>query len=128
MIRGVFFIDLDGTLVGRDGVAEQVWEPLHALRREGWRLSVCTGRPGRGAAMEVARRLDPEGLHVFESGAVVLEASGRVRAATTLSAGLVEAVCEFGALHGVTVEAYSEDGRFLVADRLDPLVRAHEML
>lgn len=128
MIRGAFFIDLDGTLVGRDGVHAGVWEPLGELRRAGWRLSVCTGRPGRGAALEVARRLDPEGLHVFESGAVVLDTDGRVRAATTLSAELVEAVADFGAAHGVTVEAYTEDGRFLVADRDDPLVRAHEVL
>lgn len=128
MTRGVFFIDLDGTLVGRDGVNERVWEPLDELRRAGWRLSVCTGRPGRGAALEVARRLEPEGLHVFESGAVVLDTDGRVRAATTLSAELVAAVAAFGTRHDVTVEAYTEDGRFLVADRADPLVIAHEAL
>lgn len=128
MTRGVFFIDLDGTLVGRDGVNEQVWEPLHDLRRDGWRLSVCTGRPGRGAALEVARRLDPDGLHVFESGAVVLDTDGRVRAAATLTTELVSAVAAFGADHEVTVEAYTEDGRFLVADRADPLVVAHEAL
>lgn len=128
MNRGVFFIDLDGTLVGRDGVDERVWEPLCGLRQEGWRLAVCTGRPGRGAALEVARRLDEGGLHVFESGAVVLDTLGRVVVARTLAPELVVTVAAFGARHGVTVEAYTEDGRFLVGDRKDPLVRAHEAL
>ncbi len=127
-IRGVLFIDLDGTLVGAGGVHERVWAPLEALRRSGWRLSICTGRPGRGTAMELARRLDPEGLHVFESGSVVLDTRGQIVAARTLTPSTVESVAAFGARHGVTVEAYSQDGRFLVETRADPLIEAHEGL
>lgn len=126
--RGVLFIDLDGTLVGAAGIHQRVWEPLAALRRAGWRLAVCTGRPGRGVAMDVARRLDPDGLHVFESGSAVLDTAGRVVQARTLTPESVAAVVAFGAAHRVVVEAYTEDGRFLVATRDEPLVRAHEAL
>lgn len=126
--QGVLFIDLDGTLVGASGIHERVWEPLMALRQAGWRLAVCTGRPGRGVALEVARRLEPEGLHVFESGSAVLDTSGRVVQARTLEPLSVSAVATFGKVHDVVVEAYTEDGRFLVETRAASLVRAHEEL
>lgn len=127
-VKGVLFIDLDGTLVGANGIHERVWQPLQDLRRAGWRLAICTGRPGRGIALELARRLDPDGLHVFESGSVVLDTHGRVVASRTLTPPSVAAINTFGTTHGITVEAYSQEGRFLVASREDPLVVAHEGL
>ncbi|WP_436410650.1 HAD family hydrolase, partial [Thermus scotoductus] len=66
------FVDVDGTLVGKEGVPACVWPAVEALQSQGVRLSLITGRPGRGHALAYARRLDPMGLHVFESGAVVL--------------------------------------------------------
>jgi hypothetical protein len=68
-------VDVDGTLVGKDGVPPCVWPRVEALRAKGVRLSLITGRPGRGETLGYARRLDPTGLHVFESGAVVLALS-----------------------------------------------------
>lgn len=126
--RGVFFVDLDGTLVGPDGVHPRVWAALDALRDAGWRLSVCTGRPGRGEALAIAARLDPAGLHVFESGAVVLDAAGRLVHAWPLPADLVARVAAFSREEGLTLEAYSSDGRFLVEAANDPLISAHEAL
>jgi hydroxymethylpyrimidine pyrophosphatase-like HAD family hydrolase len=69
------FVDVDGTLVGKDGVPPCIWPRVEALRAKGVRLSLITGRPGRGETLGYARRLDPTGLHVFESGAVVLALS-----------------------------------------------------
>jgi len=126
-IRGVLFVDVDGTLVGPDGVAERVWAPLAALRRSGWRISVCTGRPGRGVARDIAWRLDPEGLHVFESGAVVMHARGDVVTHAPLPGEAVHGLAAVGAREGATLEAYTADARYLVAER-DPLVVAHEAL
>ena len=71
MVRLVF-VDVDGTLVGREGVPPCVWPEVEALKALGVRFALVTGRPGRGEALLLARRLAPTGLHVYESGAVVL--------------------------------------------------------
>jgi Cof subfamily protein (haloacid dehalogenase superfamily) len=125
--RGIFFIDLDGTLVGEHGVHDRVWEPLHALRDAGVRLSICTGRPGRGIAMDIARTLDPDGLHVFESGAVVMDTLGKVHARHPLTRAAITDIVAFATHHRRTLEAYTADGRYLVPAR-DPIIEAHEDL
>jgi len=124
---GVLFVDIDGTLVGPAGVAARVWPALAALRAAGWRVALCTGRPGGGVARALARRADPGGLHVFESGAAVLTADGGIVHAEAMPDHMVAAAIDLGAAHGATVEAYTADGRYLVAAR-DELVRRHEEL
>lgn len=124
---GVFFLDLDGTLVGKDGIADRVWAPLAALREAGWRLAVCTGRPGRGIAMEVARRIDPDGLHVFESGGAVLDTSGRVMRQAPIRPESVQAVALVSRAEAAVLECYSADGRYLVLEK-EAYVLAHERL
>ncbi len=125
--RGILFTDLDGTLVGPDGVAERVWPALARLREAGVRVSVCTGRPGRGAAARYAQRADPEGLHVFEAGAVVMRGTGELVSARTLDPAHATALAELAGHLGATLEAYTADGRHLVRAR-DALVRQHEAL
>ncbi|MCC6624854.1 MAG: HAD-IIB family hydrolase [Deltaproteobacteria bacterium] len=125
--RGVLFVDLDGTLVGPDGVAERVWAPLARLLRSGFRVAVCTGRPGRGIALDIAHRLDPDGLHVFESGAVVMHARGDVVAHAPMPRAAIEALAAVAVAERATLEAYTADARYLVPER-DPLVVAHEEL
>lgn len=130
MSAGILFIDLDGTLVGPQGIAPRVWPALDALRAAGWRLAICTGRPGRGIALETARRLDPDGLHVFESGGVVMHAAGRVVAHHPLDPGAVASLAAVGAdpmNADTTLEAYTADARFLCRQKTD-LIRAHEEL
>ena len=123
----ILFVDLDGTLVGRDGVAERVWPALAALRAAGWRIAVCTGRPGRGIALDIARRLDPEGLHVFESGAVVMRGSGEVVMRHAIADSVVVQMAALGVEHGLTLEAYSADGRYLAREH-DDYIAGHEAL
>ena len=73
---GLVLIDVDGTLYGPKGVPDCAWAATELTRRAGIHLAVCTGRPGRGFALEYAQRLDPQGLHIFESGAVIVGGSG----------------------------------------------------
>lgn len=47
MVRLVF-VDVDGTLVGREGVPPCVWPEVEALKALGVRFALVTGRPGRG--------------------------------------------------------------------------------
>ncbi len=124
---GVFFVDLDGTLVGRNGIAERVWAPLSSLREAGWRLAVCTGRPGRGIAMEVARRIDPDGLHVFESGGAVLDTAGRVVRQAPIAVEGVQAIADVSRAEAAVLECYSAEGRYLVLEK-EAYVLAHEKL
>ena len=74
-------IDVDGTLVGTSGiVSPHVWAAAERLRVRGVRLAICSGRPAFGHTADWARRLDPEGWHIFQTGASVLHlASGASR-------------------------------------------------
>jgi len=128
------FIDVDGTLVGENGVPECVWEEVEALKARGVRLALTTGRPGRGLALDYARRLDPEGLHVFESGAVVL-ALTRDLHTPPLRPLLVEPLPREAALEvqafarkrGLPLEAYTASGGFYIPED-HPLLLLHQRL
>ncbi|MFU8802576.1 MAG: HAD family hydrolase [Bradymonadaceae bacterium] len=72
MALPLIFLDLDGTLIGSGGgVSQPVWQALEEARAAGVVLAACTGRTGQGVARQIARRLDEDGLHIFDSGAVV---------------------------------------------------------
>jgi hypothetical protein len=64
-------IDVDGTLVGVNGVHESTWPAVAEAREHGVEIALATGRIGVGRARELARRIGPAGLHVFHGGAVV---------------------------------------------------------
>ncbi|WP_105317610.1 HAD family hydrolase [Thermus tenuipuniceus] len=133
MVRLVF-VDVDGTLVGKEGVPECVWPAVEALRAKGIRLSLITGRPGRGHALAYARRLAPTGLHVFESGAVVL-AFSRDPHSPPAHPLLVEALPQEAAREairlarrlGLPLEGYTAEGGFYVEGD-SPLLLAHQEL
>lgn len=81
MSVAIVFIDVDGTLLGSSGdVPPEVWTAAERVRAAGIHLALCSGRPGFGVSREYARRLDPDGWHVFQNGASVVHlASGRSR-------------------------------------------------
>lgn len=67
-------IDVDGTLIGSSGdVLPAVWHALDEARASGIRLAICSGRPAFGKTHALATRLDPDGLHVFQNGASILD-------------------------------------------------------
>lgn len=66
-------IDVDGTLVGSSGtVLPEIWAAAARARESGIRLAICSGRPAFGNTREYALRLDPDGWHIFQNGASVL--------------------------------------------------------
>ncbi|GMA16530.1 Cof-type HAD-IIB family hydrolase [Deinococcus metallilatus] len=70
---GLMCVDVDGTLVGTGNVVrEDVWAALADARARGVRIALCSGRPAFGNALAYARRLDPDGWHVFQNGASVV--------------------------------------------------------
>lgn len=126
MIRLVL-VDIDGTLFGPKGVPECAWEGAEATREAGLHLGICTGRPGRSFALEYAQRLDPQGLHIFESGAVVLGGDGSVRKAERMSFKSYEQLVALARRYNLDLEAYTPEGGFFVeADT--PEIRQHEQM
>lgn len=70
---GLICVDVDGTLVGSGShVRNDVWDALADARARGIRIALCSGRPAMGDAMKYARRLDRDGLHVFQNGASIV--------------------------------------------------------
>ncbi len=127
-------VDVDGTLVGKDGVPPCVWPRVEALRAKGVRLSLITGRPGRGETLGYARRLDPTGLHVFESGAVVLALSQDPHAppATPVHVAALPEEAAQEAIRlarrlGLPLEGYTAQGGFYVEGD-SSLLQAHQDL
>jgi hypothetical protein len=121
----LLLIDVDGTLIGPAGVPERVWESAARVRAAGVHLGLCTGRSGAGRAMDYARRIDREGLHVFDGGAVVMRGDGVVAQAELLPRPLYAELVELARRHGLDLEAYTAEGGFFVASHTPPLV-AHQ--
>ena len=103
-------IDVDGTLVGASGrVLPEVWAAAERARGAGLRLALCSGRPAFGLARDFAERLDPDGWHVFQNGASVLNlASGESRSAH-LSATAVARLVERARDTGRALELYADN-------------------
>ena len=63
-------LDVDGTLVGSAGVpSEATWAAAADARGRGQRLTLCTARLAAGPTRAWVERLDPDGWHVFHTGA-----------------------------------------------------------
>ena len=131
MVRLVF-VDVDGTLVGREGVPPCVWPEVEALKALGVRFALVTGRPGRGEALLLARRLAPTGLHVYESGAVVLaleedphEPPARPFHVEALPEEAAREAVRLARRLALPLEGYTADGGFFVEGD-SPLLEAHK--
>lgn len=126
-VLALICLDVDGTLVGSSGVpSEGLWMAAEAARGRGQRLTLCTARLAGGPTQEWAERLDPDGWHVFHTGAARWNpASGEVRS-SPLADGVVEQCAAIAADRGWVFETYSWDD--YVVDSTDDLARQHAAL
>lgn len=126
MIR-LIGIDVDGTLVGASGrVDPAVWNAAERARAAGIRLTLCSGRPAFGVALEYARRLDKHGWHAFQNGASILDlATGQSRSAH-LPLDCVKHLTERARNTGDALELYSDDQ--YVTESTSTWARAHATL
>lgn len=120
-------LDVDGTLVGSAGVpSEELWASAERARGRGQRLTLCTARLAAGPTRSWAERLDPQGWHVFHTGAARWNpGSGEVRT-TPLPEVLLHAAAREAAARGWVFEAYSWDD--YVVDDDHPLAVDHAAL
>jgi len=120
-------LDVDGTLVGSTGVpTDAVWAAAVRARERGQRLTLCTARLAAGPTRDWAVRLDPDGWHVFHTGAARWNpATGEVRT-EALAPDLVAACAAVAVDKGWVFEAYSWDD--YVVDSDHDLARDHAAL
>ncbi|MBS1847461.1 MAG: HAD hydrolase family protein, partial [Actinobacteria bacterium] len=120
-------LDVDGTMVGSAGApSEGLWRAAAAARARGQHLTLCTARVALGPTREWAERLDPDGLHVFHTGATLWRpATGEV-VEHPLPAAAVAACARVAAEHDWVFEVYAFDDWAVDSDA--PLAVAHSAL
>ena len=120
-------LDVDGTLVGTAGTpSAATWAAAARARERGQRLTLCTARLAAGPTRDWATQLDPDGWHVFHTGAARWNpGSGEVRT-EELGGDIVATCAAQAAERGWVFEAYSWDD--YVVDTDAPLARAHAEL
>ncbi|MGI9605482.1 MAG: Cof-type HAD-IIB family hydrolase [Acidimicrobiales bacterium] len=101
-------IDVDGTLVGATGeVAEPVWEAVDAALARGHHLALSTARGAFGASWHMAKRLDPDGWHVFHAGGAVVHAGTSMVEDHAVSSADIDASARIAAERNWVIEYYS---------------------
>ena len=124
----LLFVDVDGTLLGPNGVPESAWRAVERAHAAGLKMAICTGRPGRGFALDFARRLAPDGPHIFDAGASIIHPEGQVFHAAQLPHSLIGQVAKLAERDGHAVEIYTADGRFLTPTWTDGIAQHGELL
>lgn len=119
----LILIDIDGTLVGKNGVPESAWTALKNASERGIHLGLCTGRIGCGIALEHARRISANGLHVFHSGAVITTPAGPAAYTSDLPRNTYEILVELARTELSTLEIYLENTYYL--ENQTDLTRVH---
>lgn len=113
MIPLVVF-DLDGTLIGNNGMVDQcIWDAAEQARAAGIKMAVCTGRPGFGVALKVAKRLGPDNPHVFQNGAQVTYTDGRTVKVVALKESDTRQIIEASRATGIVLELYTPDSLYV---------------
>src|SRR5690242_6874288 len=103
------FTDVDGTLVGSSGtVLPGVWVAAEQLRAAGIRMAICTGRPAFGDARGYAARLDPDGWHVFQNGASVINLATSQSLSTAIPSDAIAALVARARKIGRILELYTD--------------------
>lgn len=103
-------IDVDGTLVGSSHEpTDAVWEAAAAATARGQHLALSTARGAFGPTLDYARRLDPNGWHIFHNGGALVHAGSDEVRASAVSGDLVVAAEEIADRNGWVIEYYSAD-------------------
>ncbi|HEU4740734.1 MAG TPA: HAD family hydrolase [Meiothermus sp.] len=119
-------LDLDGTFYAgpRLGVPESAWAAIERGKREGLRFAVCTGRPQGGYGLEWAKRMEPEGAHVFNDGASICDALGQPLHYEPLPN--FAQIVELARKHRITFDVLTETGgRYYEAYLIPPGIEEH---
>lgn len=114
---GLLVVDIDGTLVGREGtISAADRAALLKVRDSGVPVSLCTGRAVKSCSA-IFRELPLDGYHIFFDGALVTDPEHRTEIyARYLDPAVVEAAAGFARSLGLYFELYSAEGCFIEAE------------
>lgn len=102
-------VDVDGTLVGTSGVVlPEVWSAAARVLESGVQVALCSGRPAFGLAYSYAKRLNPDGWHVFQNGASVIQVSSGASRSRSIPASAVEQLISRAYQTGRILEIYTD--------------------
>ena len=105
-------VDIDGTLIGKDGsISTEDSEALLNARRSGIGVSLSTGRAAQ-SCRPIIDRLALDGYHIFFDGALVSNFDKEVYA-EPIDRGVVKEAIEFARQNDIYLELYSAS-RFFV--------------
>ena len=107
-------VDIDGTLVGREGtISVDDKRALAAVRLSGVQVALSTGRVAKSCS-GIMRELSLDGDHVFFDGALAGNPElGREVYAQPLSVEIVRQVVEFARTNETYIELYTSVGYFI---------------
>ena len=107
-------VDVDGTLVGRDGsISAEDKEAVAKARRLGILVSLSTGRVTQGC-QGIINQLSLDGYHAFFDGALVSDsAQDKEVYVQPLSQEVLKQAVEFVHLHSIDLELYSATHYFV---------------
>ncbi len=124
MPLGLVCLDVDGTLVGERGEpTDGVWAAAQRARLGGVHLAICTARLGLGSAWDWANRLDPDGWHMFQTGASIIHSGTGETRSTPLPDGAAIACAKVALNRGWIFELYSD--RDYIVDSDHPIAVGH---
>ena len=103
-------LDVDGTIIGsQPNVHPRVWAMATELRQAGVSLAICTGRPALGRTRQFAEELDPQGWHIFQGGASLLNLANNRAHSLPLSEEALKTLIAQHQDKGWVLELYSDD-------------------
>jgi len=127
----LIFLDLDGTLVGRDDiVSPRTLAALTAAQQRGCTIVICTGR-NRFMVEHVAAQWSGHGYGVFSNGAVIAEwETRRVLQKIALAASTVREAAHLAHAFGFAplcfgVHVEDDGGQSVYTDRVHPVAPAY---
>lgn len=110
-------IDVDGTLVGPSHEpTDAVWAAAQAAIDRGQHLALSTGRGAMGPTLGFARRLDPDGWHMFHNGGALVHTGSGDAHTTTLADDVADISIEVADRNGWEIEFYSADDYTVESD------------
>lgn len=123
----LLIVDIDGTLVGRNGaISAESREAVAEASCSGIRVSLSTGRVSR-ACLGIIRELSLDGYHIFFDGALVSDPDqGDEVYAHPLSKEMVKQAVEFARLNDIYLELFSSTEYFI--ERETQATRIHSKL
>lgn len=120
-------IDVDGTLVGSSHVpTDAVWQAAAQAVARGQHLALSTARGAFGVTLDFARRLDPDGWHIFHNGASLVHTGTDEIRTAPLAVDAVDAAQEIADRNGWVIEYYTATD--MVADTDSQLAIDHSAM